>query len=79
MKDPCLECLVRVTCWQECDDKKNYATLLANAIKHYTPGGLPRRDPHYQKQFKHYLNLTDEHIVRRSQIRQRASLMSKDK
>ena len=32
MKDPCLECLVRVTCWQECDDKRNFTTLLSTAI-----------------------------------------------
>lgn len=79
MKDPCLKCLVRVTCWQECDDKRNYATLLSNAIKLHTPGGLPRPDSYYQKQFRHYLNLTEEHLVKRSQIIKRASLMSKDK
>jgi len=76
MKDPCLECLVRVTCWQECDQKRNYATLLSNAIKHYTPGGLPR--PQFQKQFKHYLELTNKHMLSRTQINKRARLMSKD-
>ncbi len=77
MKDPCLECLVQVTCWQECDEKRNYATLLANAIKQYTPGGLPR--PQFQKQFRHYLNLADKHVISRSKINRRAASMSKDK
>ena len=50
MKDPCLECLVQVTCWQICDDKKNYATLLSNAMNNYR--GQTRFNKTYQKQFK---------------------------
>ncbi len=76
MKDPCLECLVRVTCWQECGDKKNYATLLANALKQFQCGDARIK---YNKQFRHYVNLSHEHIVRRNKINKRASSMSKDK
>lgn len=76
MKDPCLECLVRVTCWQECDKKINYAALLTNAMRHFNSGDVRIK---YFEQFRHYLKLSEEHVVRRSKINRRASLMSKDK
>ena len=75
MKDPCLECLVRVTCWQECDEKRNYAILLANAMRNFKSGGARIK---YHKQFSHYLDLTEEHLVRRSMIKKRARLMSEE-
>jgi len=77
MKDPCLECLVRVTCWQECDDRKNYATLLSNALNNYK--GTIGKCTIIDKQFRKYLNKSTDHIIRRNKIHRRASLMSKDK
>jgi hypothetical protein len=77
MKDPCLECLVQVTCWQECDDKRNYATLLANAIRNYR--GQTRFNTTYQKQFRTLMKQSEGHIVRRNKINRRSSSMSKDK
>ena len=77
MKDPCLECLVQVTCWQECDDKRNYAVLIANAIRNYR--GTTRNNSILQKQFKNFLNQSTDHIIKRNAITRRASLMSKDK
>jgi len=75
MKDPCLECLVRVTCWQECDDKRNFTTLLSTAIKNYR--GQIRINKTYQKQFQTLMKKSAEHIVRQSEINSRALLMSK--
>ena len=75
MKDPCLECLVQVTCWQECDDKRNYATLLSTALNNYR--GQTRFNTTYQKQFKSLLEQSAGHVVRRSKINRRASSMSK--
>ena len=73
MEDPCKRCLVKVTCWQECEDKKNYAILLSNALKQYnTPYAMVT----YRKQWRMYLKLTDEHVLSRSQINKRARLMS---
>ena len=77
MKDPCLECLVRVTCWQECDDKKNYATLISQALQNYRGVGL--LNPVYRKQHRDLMKKSTDHVMRRSKISRRASLMSKDK
>ena len=77
MKDPCLECLVQVTCWQECDKKRNYAALLSQAMRECTPGGRPR--PEFMKEYKRALDGMDKHLVSRSKINKRAALMSKDK
>jgi len=77
MKDPCLECLVRVTCWQECDEKRNYAVLLSNAMKNYR--GQARFNKTYQKQFRTLMDKSAEHVYRRAKINQRAWSMSKDK
>jgi len=77
MKDPCLECLVQVTCWQECDDKKNYATLLSNALLNFR--GTVASNPNYRKQHRALMKKSSDHVVRRSKITRRASLMSKDK
>lgn len=76
MKDPCLECLVQVTCWQECDDKKNYATLISRALTNYR--GVPQLNKTYQKQFRQYLDDSTNHVIKRNKIYKRASLMSKD-
>lgn len=35
MEDPCKKCLVRVTCSEQCDAKRNYTTLLSNAIRNF--------------------------------------------
>jgi hypothetical protein len=77
MKDPCLECLVRVTCWQECDEKRNYAALLSNAMKNYQ--GQVRFNKTYQKQFRTLIDKLEEHVYRRTKINKRSSSMSKDK
>lgn len=71
MKDPCLQCLVQVTCWQECDDKKNYATLLSNAIRNYN--GQTRLNKTYQKQFGTLMKKSQNHVYRRAKINIRAS------
>ena len=76
MKDPCLECLVRVTCWQECDDKINYGALLSTALKNYSRVGFS--NPVYRKQHKAIMDKSTDHVLRRSKITRRASLMSKD-
>lgn len=62
MKDPCDSCIVKVTCWQECDDKRNYGTLISNALKQYNnPYAMVR----YNNLYRKYLNLSQEHIVSR--------------
>jgi len=77
MKDPCLECLVRVTCWQECDEKRNYSALLNNALRNFK--GTIMMNPTFQKQRRIYLNKSINHLLRQSKIASRASSMSKDK
>ena len=76
MKDPCLECLVQVTCWQECEDKRNYGRLIAHAIRECTPGGIPR--PHFHKQLRRNVKHSSQHLLTRGRINQRARLMSGD-
>ena len=73
MEDPCKKCLVQVTCWQECDDKKNYSRLLADAVKGFQPyvfipGPL-------KKQYIYYLDLTNKHMVSKRKIYNRAQTM----
>ena len=75
MKDPCLECLVQVTCWQECDDKRNYATLISKALQNLRQHAF-NGNKTYQKQFQYYMKQSQGHVLRRSQITRRASLMS---
>jgi len=76
MKDPCLECLVQVTCWQECDKKRNHAALLAQAMRECTPGGRPR--PEFHKQYRRNLDQTSQHLLTKSKINKRARSMSED-
>lgn len=54
MKDPCDSCLVKVTCWQLCSEKKNYDTLLKNAIGQYKNSVTKY---FYRKDFQKYLDL----------------------
>jgi hypothetical protein len=68
MKDPCLECLVRVTCSEECPDKKNYATLLSQGLQNFRGHGF---DPRYRKQYENLHRKSLEHKVRRSMISSR--------
>jgi len=77
MKDPCLECLVRVTCWQECDKLSNHGVLLGQALKNFS-GVFHQHNKTYQKQYRHFLDLSQQLSLRRSQINKRARLMSED-
>ena len=75
MKDPCLECLVQVTCWQECDKLKNHGVLLGQALKNFS-GVFHQNNKQFQQQYRYYLKLSQELSLRRSKINRRASLMS---
>jgi len=77
MKDPCLECLVQVTCWQECEKLKNHGVILGQALQNYR-GVMTHNNKVFQAQYRHFLKLSEDLVVRRSQINRRAQLMSKD-
>jgi len=77
MKDPCLECLVQVTCWQECEKLKNHGVILGQALQNYR-GVMFQNNKVFQAQYRHFLKLSEDLVVRRSQINKRAQLMSKD-
>lgn len=68
MKDPCKECLVQVTCWQECDEKRNYTTLLRNAISNFTPLTAILNN---RKQRNYYRDLYHKNQVSRTKISER--------
>lgn len=73
MKDPCDKCVVSTVCSEICDEKRNYATLLSNAVMQNRH--ILVRDPfsHNHKKFKKYLTLQSEHMKTLSKIRQRKS------
>jgi len=53
MKTPCKECLIQVTCSEECDDFRNFMTLIKNAMKNFSG--------HYNNpQYKIYQKLNSE-------------------
>jgi len=74
MIDPCEECLVKVTCWQLCDEKKNYDTLLSNALSQYNN---PIIKYLFKEQIKHYRELIYLNNKSMAKISKRAMLMSK--
>ena len=76
MKDPCDICLVRVTCWQECEEKENHARLIADAEKYFTGNRSAMQT--YNKQYRKVRNIAVKHNTYRNNIWRRQRTMSQD-
>ena len=69
MKDPCEDCLVKVTCSVLCDEKRNYATLIQNGIQQLRSN--LRYGGNVRKQYLKYLEMAQKQVDSVSKIRNR--------
>lgn len=61
MKNPCKECLLINNCTAVCEDKKNFQTLLKNAMQRYGYGFECRsKEDHKRYRFWTYLKAENE-------------------
>jgi len=71
MENPCKKCLIKVSCTAVCLEKKNYGTLLKNAIGQYKDAVIHNRKTSYSREYQKLLTKSAIHHCDISEINQR--------